>query len=110
MPAQLIRPKAPKPGKRVLLEYIPPLWNRIGFLYKVSIRNILRYKRRFFMTVLGIAGCMSLIVAALGIEDSIRNIVNDQYDTILVYDYSISFNKRKVRKTEKTFLRSIVIY
>jgi putative ABC transport system permease protein len=105
MPAQLIRPKAPKPGKRVLLEYIPPLWNRIGFLYKVSIRNILRYKRRFFMTVLGIAGCMSLIVAALGIGDSIRNIVNDQYDTILVYDYSISFNKAQSQKDREDFLK-----
>lgn len=91
MPAQLIRPKSPKAGKRVLLEYIPFIWKRIGFLQKVSIRNIFRYKRRFFMTVLGIAGCTSLVVGAFGISDSIRNIVNDQFDTIMTYDYNISF-------------------
>ena len=104
MPAQLIRLKAPKPGKRVLLELIPPIWNRIGFLHKVSIRNILRYKRRFFMTVLGIAGCTSLIVAALGIGNSIRNIVNDQFDTIMVYDYHISFSEDQDYEKREEFI------
>jgi len=103
MPAQLIRPKAPKPGKRVLLEYIPVLWNRIGFLRKVSIRNILRYKRRFFMTILGIAGCTSLVVAALGVNDSIRNIVNDQFDTIMTYDYNISFTEARSEEEREKF-------
>lgn len=91
MPASLIRPKSPKAGKRVLLERIPFIWKRVSFLHKVSIRNILRYKRRFFMTVTGIAGCTALIVAAMGIRDSIKNVANDQFDSIMVYDYEISF-------------------
>ncbi len=91
VPAQLIRPKAPKAGRRVLLERIPVLWRRISFLHKVSIRNILLYKKRFFMTITGIAGCTALIVAALGINDSIGNVANDQFDSIMVYDYEISF-------------------
>ena len=103
MPAQLIRPKAPKSGKRVLLERIPVLWKRISFLHKVSIRNILRYKRRFFMTVLGIAGCTALVVAALGIGDSIRNIANDQFDTIMTYDYNISFTEGQKGEERKKF-------
>lgn len=103
MPAQLIRPKAPKAGKRVLLEYIPLIWNRVGFLHKVSIRNIFRYKRRFFMTVLGIAGCTSLVVAAMGISDSIRNIVNDQFDSIMTYDYSISFAENQNKEEREDF-------
>lgn len=104
MPAQLIRPKAPKAGKRVLLEYIPVLWKRISFLHKVSIRNILRYKQRFFMTVLGIAGCTSLVVAALGISDSIRNIANDQFDTIMTYDYNISFTEAQDDEDKEKFI------
>lgn len=117
MPAQLIRPKAPKPGKRVLLELVPPIWNRLSFLHKVSIRNIFRYKGRFFMTVLGIAGCTSLIVAALGIGDSIGNIANDQFDTIMIYDYHISFTEGKVmskekilQKNSKTFYLNVYLF
>lgn len=93
MPASLIRPKAPKAGKRVLLERIPFIWKRVSFLHKVSIRNILRYKRRFFMTVTGIAGCTALIVAALGIRDSIKNVANDQFGSIMIYDLEISFTE-----------------
>ncbi|HPU63398.1 MAG TPA: ABC transporter permease, partial [Mobilitalea sp.] len=103
MPAQLIRPKAPKAGKRVILEHIPFIWKKIGFLHKVSIRNILRYKRRFFMTVLGIAGCTSLVVAAMGISDSIKNIVNDQFDYIMTYDYSISFSESLSKEEQEDF-------
>ncbi|NLK29417.1 MAG: FtsX-like permease family protein [Clostridiales bacterium] len=101
MPAQLIRPKAPKSGKRVLLERIPVLWKRISFLHKVSIRNILRYKRRFFMTVFGIAGCTALVVAAMGVGDSIRNIANDQFDTIMTYDYNISFTEALTEEEQR---------
>lgn len=103
MPAQLVRPKAPKPGKRVLLERIPFIWKKIGFLRKVSIRNILRYKRRFFMTVFGIAGCTALVVAAMGISDSIKNIVNDQFDSIMTYDYSISFTEAQSSDEQEKF-------
>jgi len=103
MPAELIRPKAPKPGRRVILERIPFIWNRLSFLRKVSIRNILRYKKRFLMTVLGVAGCTSLIVTALGIKDSISNIVNDQYDTITTYDYDIYFLEAQSEEDMREF-------
>ena len=79
VPAELIRPKAPKEGKRVLLERITFLWKRLGFLTKVSLRNVLRYKQRFFMMVLGIGGCTALLLAGFGIKDSIANVVDYQF-------------------------------
>ena len=93
VPAQLIRPKAPKSGKRVLLERIPAIWNRLRFLQKVSIRNTFRYKKRFFMMVLGICGCTALLVTGLGIRDSISGVVASQYDEIFHVDYTVTFNK-----------------
>lgn len=103
VPAQLIRPKAPKNGKRILLERIPFIWNRLSFLYKVSFRNIFRYKKRFFMMVLGISGCTALLLTGFGINDSIKNVVNYQYDEIQVYDYSIIFNKNMTEKRQNDF-------
>lgn len=107
MPASLIRPKAPKAGKRVFMERIPFLWKRVSFLHKVSIRNILRYKRRFFMTITGIAGCTALIIAALGIRDSIKNVANDQFGSIMIYDYNISFikgqNEEEIERFYQTY-------
>lgn len=78
-PANLMRPKTPKAGKRILLEYIPFVWNRLSFLHKVSIRNIVRYKKRLFMMLLGVGGCTALIVAGLGLRDSISTVVDDQF-------------------------------
>ena len=104
VPAQLIRPKAPKDGKRILLERIGFLWNRLGFLYKVSFRNIFRYKKRFFMMVLGISGCTALLVAGLGINDSVKNVVNDQYDQIQLYDCSVSFDKNMTAERQERFI------
>lgn len=89
-PAEMIRPKAPEPGKRVFLEKIKFIWNRLPFLHKVSIRNCFRYKKRFFMMLMGIAGCTALLVIGFGIQDSISSICNDQYDRIETYDYLIS--------------------
>jgi putative ABC transport system permease protein len=86
MPAALLRPKAPKPGKRVFLEKIPFVWKRLGFIEKVTARNIFRYKRRFFMTLIGVAGCTALIVTALGMRDSLDNVAPLQFDEILRYD------------------------
>ena len=103
VPAQLIRPKAPKNGKRILLERIPFIWNRLSFLYKVSFRNIFRYKKRFFMMVLGISGCTALLLTGFGINDSIKNVVNYQYDEIQIYDYSIVFNKNMTEKWQQNF-------
>lgn len=91
--ASLIRPKAPKPGKRIWLERIPPVWNRLKFLHKVSARNVFRYKKRLFMMVLGIGGCMALLLTGLGLGDSIQNIVDDQFDEISIYDIGITYRK-----------------
>ncbi len=91
-PASLMRPKAPRLGKTILLERIPLIWNRFNFSYKVTIRNLFRYKRRFFMTVFGIAGCTALILAGFGIKDSIQTVVDQQFGEIIVYDMSVSLD------------------
>ncbi len=84
-PAELMRPKAPKSGKRVLLEKIGFIWNRLSFFGKVSGRNLFRYKRRMFMTVVGIAGCTALSLTGFGLKDSIGDIVDLQYNYINNY-------------------------
>ncbi len=89
--AELIRPKTPKAGKRVFLEYITPLWKRLSFLRKVSVRNVLRYRSRLIMMVLGIGGCTALLITGFGLRDSIQHVVDDQYDEITLYDYVVSF-------------------
>lgn len=86
VPARLMQPRAPKPGKRILLERITPLWSRLSFSYKVSFRNIFRYKRRFFMTVLGISGCTALLITGFGLSDSINDIMGKQFKEIFLYD------------------------
>ena len=88
-PAVLMRPRPPKNGKRILLEKVPFIWNKLSFISKVTVRNIFRYKKRFLMTVLGIAGCTALIVTGFGIKDSIEIIVSSQYGTLFKYDMSI---------------------
>lgn len=88
-PANLLRPRAPKPGKRVLIERIKPLWNRLNFIGKVTGRNLFRYKKRFFMTVIGIAGCTALMVTGFGLHDSIYDILEIQFDDIFIYQNAI---------------------
>lgn len=90
MAASLMRPKAPKAGKRIFLEYITFFWNRLKFLKKVSLRNIFRYKGRLFMMVLGIGGCTALLVAGFGIYDSIADIAVNQFTNISKYDVDIT--------------------
>ncbi len=107
VPAQLIRPKAPKDGKRIFLERIGFIWNHLNFLYKVSFRNIFRYKRRFFMMILGISGCTALLVAGFGINDSVKNVVNDQYDQIQLYDCSITFDKEMSQSRQERFAEKV---
>lgn len=85
-PAQLMRPKAPKAGKRVLLERIPILWNHISFLQKVTLRNVFRYKRRVLMTIVGIAGCTALMLTGFGLKYAIGAIVPKQYGEVFLYD------------------------
>lgn len=91
VPALLMRPKAPKNGKRIVLEKMPFLWKHFSFTQKVTARNIFRYKKRFFMTIIGISGCTSLLVAGFGIQDSIKEIVNKQYNEITKYDSMLTF-------------------
>lgn len=87
--AQLMRPKTPKAGKRVFLEYLPFVWKHLSFLKKVSIRNIFRYKKRLFMMVLGISGCTALLVTGYGVKDSIANVATQQFEEISIYDINI---------------------
>lgn len=102
-PATLLRPKAPKIGKRVLLERITPIWKRLNFSRKVTIRNIFRYKKRFLMTVIGIFGCTSLILAGFGLKDSISKILPYQYENIFNYDMQIAI-KSTLEDTQKQSL------
>lgn len=88
-PAELMRPEPPKSGKRVLLERITPLWKRLSFTWKSTVRNLFRYKKRFFMTVLGIGGCMALMLVGFGLKDSIMDIVRLQYQRIQLYDATV---------------------
>ncbi len=83
--AQLMRPKSPKAGKRVLLERIPAIWNKLNFTQKVTVRNLLRYKKRFAMTVIGIAGCTALMLTGFGINYAVTAIVAKQYPDIFAY-------------------------
>lgn len=92
-PAALMRPKAPRAGKRVLLEYIGPLWKRLSFTWKVTVRNLFRYKRRFWMTVIGIGGCTALIVTGFGLHNSIFEILDKQFDEISLYAASVGFEE-----------------
>ena len=89
-PAVLMRPKAPKKGKRVLLERIPFIWKRLNFNRKVTVRNIFRYKKRFLMTIIGICGCTALILTGFGIKDSITRLLTDQYGRVFNYDMQIN--------------------
>lgn len=92
-PSVLMRPRAPKSGKRILLERFTLFWNRLSFTGKVTTRNIFRYKKRFLMTVFGIAGCTALILTGFGIKDSIKTIVDRQFGYILKYNLSINLDK-----------------
>lgn len=102
MPSQLMRPKVAKAGKKILLERISFIWKRLSFLQKVTARNIFRYKKRFFMTIIGIAGCSALLVAGFGINDSISDIVNQQYNVIYHYDATVSAKTSEITSQIKS--------
>ena len=89
-PSTLLIEKAPKPGKRILLEKIKFIWNKLKFKYKASYRNIFRYKKHLYMTILGIMGCSSLIFAGFGLDESIKSVYNIQYQKIIEYDGMIN--------------------
>lgn len=104
--AQLMRPKAPKSGKRIFLEKIPFIWKRLKFLHKVSARNIFRYTKRFIMMVLGIGGCTALLLTGFGLKDSIKNVVGEQFEKIMTYDYSVSLSEPLSDDFESEFSNS----
>lgn len=91
-PAVLMRPPAPKQGKRVFLERIPFIWKHLSFIWKSTIRNLIRYKKRFFMTVFGIGGCMALMIVGFGLRDSIFAIGKLQYGELQLYDGMVILN------------------
>ena len=99
--ASLLLPRAPVAGKRILMEYITPLWKRMSFSQKTTARNLFRYKKRFFMTVLGVAGCTALLLIGFGIQDSILPIVAKQSTELTHNDLTISFSDPAALTTEK---------
>lgn len=89
-PAELLRPRAPKPGKRVFLENVGFIWKRLSFIQKVSVRNLFRYKKRFWMTIVGIAGCTALLVTGFGLRESIFDVLDWQFGDLMPYNASVS--------------------
>ena len=127
MPAVLMRPKAPTLGKRVLLERVKFIWNRLSFIQKITVRNMFRYKKRFLLTIIGILGCTSLILAGFGIRDSITSLLPEQYGNIFKYDMMITTktdlsaeelqdfkadleNRDEVEKVVETYTASLEAY
>lgn len=99
-PATLMRPQAPKIGKRILLERVPLLWKRLNFSWKSSLRNLFRYKKRFFMILLGIGGCMGLLLVGYGLRDSVGDIATKQFNELQTYDMFV-FMSDDMDKTTK---------
>ncbi|CEQ10394.1 ABC transporter permease [[Clostridium] sordellii] len=123
--SNLLLPKPPKVGSRILLERIPFIWNRMSFTYKVTARNIFRYKKRMLMTIFGVAGCTALLITGFGIKNSLSGIVNTQFDELMKYDLTIvendslsegetnelnnMLNSDFVNKSEKVYYESFTI-
>ena len=103
VPAELIRPKAPDVGKKILLERLP-FWHRISFLNKVTIRNIFRYRQRLAMMMVGIGGCTALLVTGFGLRDSIVNVVDYQFEEVTTYDLQVYFSEGQTEGDRYKFL------
>lgn len=104
-PAILMRPKAPTPGKRILLERIGFIWKRFTFIQKVTARNLFRYKKRLMMTVIGVAGCTALLITGFGLRDSIGTIISKQYNEIRPYDVEIVIDEQLNETIEQNYLQ-----
>ena len=107
LPAVLMRPPAPKQGKRIFLERITFIWKHLSFIWKSSIRNLFRYKKRFFMTIIGIGGCMGLMLVGFGLKDSIMNIAVLQYGELQTYDGMVYLNS-DISNEEKSSLEEMI--
>lgn len=123
-PAILMRPKPPKIGNRVVLEKIPFIWKKLNFSKKVTVRNLFRYKKRFYMTIIGILGCTALILTGFGIKDSVTRLIPDQFEKIFVYDMQINLKdnielneefikalseKDEIQKIVKVYMASVSV-
>ena len=106
-PANLLRPKAPKIGKRVLLERITPIWKRLNFSRKVTVRNIFRYKKRVLMTIIGICGCTALILTGFGLKDSISEILPNQYEKVFNYDFQVTLKDSLDNEQREEFITDL---
>ena len=106
-PAKLMRPKSPKEGKKILLERIPFIWKHLTFIQKITARNVFRYKKRLFMTLIGIAGCTALIFMGFGLRNSIATIVSKQYEEIRKYDFEITL-KNELTEEQKQELNKYI--
>ncbi|MCR4563242.1 MAG: FtsX-like permease family protein [Clostridiales bacterium] len=107
--AALMRPEAPKGGKRILLERITFIWARLSFNQKAAMRNLFRYKKRFFMTVFGVGGCMALLLVAFGIGDSVRAMSEKQYNEIFTYDFTLGYES-DIDRTNRRELMEVMGY
>ncbi|MBU5405883.1 ABC transporter permease [Paraeggerthella hongkongensis] len=101
-PALLMLPRAPKAGKRILLERATPLWKRLSFTWKVTFRNLFRYKKRFIMTVIGIAGCTALLLTGLGLSDAINDIIDKQFRDLTKYNVTITLDDDASKESRQT--------
>ncbi|GAA0815491.1 ABC transporter permease [Clostridium tertium] len=102
-PSNLMRTKAPKIGKKILLERITPLWERLNFNQKVTFRNLFRYKQRMLMTILGISGCMAMLVAGLALEKSTSSVMDIQFGKLIKYDAMVVFNDKNIEKENEEY-------
>lgn len=107
VPAELMRPPAPKQGKRVLLEYLPFLWKPLSFSWKSTVRNLLRYKKRFLMTVIGIGGCMGLLLVGYGLRDSIMDVALLQFDELQHYEAMLILDTDKDEKEQQKAVQAV---
>ena len=105
-PAELIRPKAPAAGRKILLEYVP-FWRKISFLNKVTIRNIFRYRQRLAMMLVGIGGCTALLVTGFGLRDSIVGVVEKQFQNVTLYDMTVSFSEGQTPEDQVGFASAL---
>ncbi len=106
VPADLIRPKAPASGKKIWLEYLP-FWKRIGFLNKVMLRNVFRYRQRMLMMLVGIGGCTALLLTGFGLRDSIVNIAAEQFENVTTYDMEVYFSQAQSDAQQEEFRESL---
>ena len=104
-PAVLLRPRAPKAGRRVFLERITPVWSRLSFIQKVSARNLFRYQKRFWMTIAGIAGCTALLVTGFGLRDSIFDVLRWQFDRLMMYDATVGIESDMVSADKEALMQ-----